>query len=78
MPGVFELRQGPLLLMPQPTAERIGTPSFSRLLTLVRGLRQYMDNTNTCQEYKYMRIQINAKHNLSYALPTRNTNKCQA
>jgi len=39
MSGVLELRQGPLLVIPQATTDWIATPRFNKLATLVLGLR---------------------------------------
>jgi len=39
IPFVFELLQGPLLVIPQAMASRTLPPSFIKLRTLVRGLR---------------------------------------
>ncbi|SUI63175.1 Uncharacterised protein [Shewanella baltica] len=39
IPSVFELRHGPLLVIPQATAAWILTPRLSKFCTLVRGFR---------------------------------------
>jgi len=37
IPGVFELRHGPFLVLPQVTAQSLDAPSCNNLVTFVRG-----------------------------------------